>query len=182
MSAIPEHLLLSQFKAGNHAAFEMVFKAHYPALRLAAFTLLNDAGEAEDVTQQLFVDIWNKQLYKNIDTALRSYLHTAIRNRCFNILERRKTQAKAAADYLYTTHENADTAEATITYQEEMGSFLEKTLQSFPQQRLTALQLVYLDNKSYKEAADNMGISVNSVKTHLKLGLKSLRSLLRATT
>ena len=51
-------------------------------------------------------------------------------------------------------------------------------MKDLPVQRSTAFSLVYLENKKYKEAADEMGISINSVKTHLKLAVKVLQQKL----
>ena len=48
-------------------------------------------------------------------------------------------------------------------------------LSELPLQRLEAFNLVYIENKKYQQAADEMGISINSIKTHLKLAVKTLR-------
>jgi len=55
---------------------------------------------------------------------------------------------------------------------------LQELLREFPTQRQRAFNLVYLQHKKYHEVADNMGISVNSLKTHLKLAVKTLRNKL----
>lgn len=168
--------LLEKFRKGDVHAFEQVFKSAYPFLKAEVLLLLNDENEAEDQVQQLFIDIWNKALYRTIDTSLRAYLRTAIRNKCFNFLEKRKNYQRLVNNYA-----------ATISLMQEqdkdetggMPVYMHRALQELPPQRLTAFNLVYLEEKSYKMAAGEMGISVNSLKTHLKIGLKSLRSAVR---
>jgi RNA polymerase sigma-70 factor (family 1) len=177
MECATNDALLQLFKQGDASAFETVFRNYYRQLRTAAFLLLKDEQEAEDIVQQLFLELWNRELYKNVSTNLGAYLNRAIRNRCFNYLESKKRNAKAAENYLVEKQEITD----TIPVQdEESPAILQNMLQQFPQQRLAALNLVYVQEKSYKEAASNMGITVNSLKTHLKLGLKALRTSLPA--
>jgi RNA polymerase sigma-70 factor (ECF subfamily) len=52
---------------------------------------------------------------------------------------------------------------------------LQEVLDEMPGQKRTAIQMVYLHGKRYQDAADTMKISINSLKTHLKTGLKILR-------
>ena len=167
--------LLSDFKKGDVVAFGQVFKQFYKQLRLEAFLLLNDTNDAEDMVQQLFLDIWQKQLYANVDLSLRAYLHTAIRNRCLNLLDRKKTYEKTITEYADTLPAEGVMEPSSHT-SATLPAHMETALASMPAQRLTAFNLVYMEEKRYKEAAMEMGVSINSLKTHLKIGLKFLRS------
>lgn len=167
--------LLDNFKKGDIQAFEQVFTSCYALLKTEAFLLLEDDKDAEDIVQQLFTDIWNKKLYRNIDVSLRAYLYTAIRHKCLNFLEKRKHYEKVVGNY-------AETIDISTTEEEipaELPVYMQQALGELPPQRLAAFNLVYMEDKSYKVAAGEMGISVNSLKTHLKMGLKFLRTTLQ---
>lgn len=171
MHVTSEAELLERFKKGDVQAFEEVFKSCYPLLKTEAWLLLEEDEEAEDQVQQLFIDIWNKALYKNIDVSIRAYLYRAIRHKCLNFLEKKRRQERMVSEYAQSAEE-VDTE----TISEELPLHMHQVLQELPPQRLAAFNLVYLEEKSYKTAAGEMGISVNSLKTHLKMGLKFLRS------
>lgn len=163
--------LLTAFKNGDKAAFEQVFKQYFKPLRLQAYLLLKNGEEAEDQVQQLFLDLWNKQLYRSVHQSLKSYLHAAIRNRCLNCLTKSSVETKKRLAYV----EHATAGH----WEEEQGRPTQTgvlaVLRELPAQRFNAFRLVHLENKQYAEAAAEMGISVNSLKSHLKLAVKFLR-------
>ena len=163
--------LLTAFKKGDKAAFEQVFKQYFKPLRLQAYLLLKNGEEAEDQVQQLFLDIWNKQLYRSVHQSLKSYLHTSIRNRCLNCLTRSSGEQKKLL--AYAEHAATGLAEEEPARPTQTGVLA--VLRELPAQRFNAFRLVHLENKQYAEAAAEMGISVNSLKSHLKLAVKFLR-------
>ncbi|BAV05454.1 RNA polymerase ECF-type sigma factor [Filimonas lacunae] len=175
MQAINDTHLLEDFKRGNVQAFEQVFTCYYSTLKTAAFLLLDDEQDAEDIVQQLFEDIWTKELYKNIDISVKAYLHTAVRNKCLNFLEKRKVYERQKNNYA----ENLP-VEGVVDSTGDAGlpDHMHNALKELPPQRQAAFKLVYMEERSYKDAAGEMGISVNSLKTHLKMGLRFLRNAL----
>lgn len=167
--------LLLQLKEGNIDAYEQLFKKYYKQLLMEAYFLLKDEMEAEDQVQSLFIEIWDRQLYLNINTSVKSYLHVSIRNRCLGVIKKEKTAQKRIDKYAYTLDE-AD--EVNVVERRESDGRLATILSELPGKRSQAFSLVYLEDKKYKEAADEMGITINSVKTHLKLAVKALQQRL----
>lgn len=170
MEKYQDTALLQAFKKGDITAFEAAFKRYYKQLRVEAFLLLKNQKDAEDLVQELFLDIWNKQLYRNVQHTLGAYLHMAIRNKCLNYLEKEKRVQKKAQAY-----------NPSLTIQPEerelsLPPFFQSALNKLPAQRLKAFTLVYMEEKKYEEAAAEMGISINSIKSHLKLAIKSLKN------
>jgi RNA polymerase sigma-70 factor (family 1) len=171
--AINDSQLLEEFKRGNVQAFEQVFTSYYATLKTSAFLLLDDEQDAEDLVQQLFEDIWTKELYKNIDLSVKAYLYTAVRNKCFNLLEKRKVEERKINSYAESI-----SSEPVDIPEEDLPIHMQNALKELPPQRRAAFKLVYMEDRSYKDAAGEMGISVNSLKTHLKIGIRFLRDTL----
>jgi RNA polymerase sigma factor (sigma-70 family) len=167
--------LLAQFRAGDRVAFEQVFRLYLKPLRLNAFLILKNEQEAEDLVQQLFLDIWNQQLYRNIHKSLKAYLHTSIKHRCLNHIKNLGRQTKNLNEY--TGQMQIETAEAD----EPPSPQLLTVLDGLPAQQLKAFHLIHLDDKRYQDAAEEMGISINSLKSHLKLAVKFVRIKLRSS-
>jgi RNA polymerase sigma-70 factor (family 1) len=153
-------------------AFELLFKKYYKPLVVQAFVILGDSMEAEDLVQGLFIDLWDKNYGDIVHTSIRSYLYRAVKNRSLNVIERRNTEQKRSERYKLTLTESIFNQEIE---QDEMKLEIDRIMSSLPQQRLQTFNLVYLEDKKYKEAASELGISINTVKTHLKLAVKYLR-------
>lgn len=171
-----DEIILSKIKLGDIKAYEVLFKRFYKLLTIHAFYILDDEMEAEDVVQLLFSEIWERKLYNNIHSSVKSYLQMAVKNRCLKILQKRNTSRKHLEQYTYANIE----AEEEYQYEEyENYGDLRKFLEDLPKQRKQAFQLVHIHEKKYKDAAEEMGISINSVKTHLKLAVKELQKKIK---
>src|SRR5690606_24931383 len=96
----------------------------------------------------------------------------AIRNRCLNTIEKWKLEEKRFNNRFDV---NSDRTEPDWMERIEMENEFNSLLETLPPQRLQAFYLVYMDKKRYKDAAEEMGITINSIKTHLKLAVKDLR-------
>src|SRR5690242_9472009 len=94
-----DNFLLEQLKAGSVAAYEQLFKKYYKILNLHAYYMLKDEMEAEDQVQSLFIEIWDKQLFHQIRSSVKSYLHTAVKNKCLMALEKKKVNNKRLNRY-----------------------------------------------------------------------------------
>jgi len=165
-----DQILLNELKQGDKSAYEAVFKKYYKTLVTKAYFILEDEMEAEDLTQNLFVNMWQKSHFLSINTSIRAYLFRAIHNECMMVLRNRKVSDRRLKAYTDTLTEEDEPPNECYDEQHLNVIFTE-----LPQQRQKAFKLVYIDDKKYKEAAAEMGVSVNSVKTHLKLALKSLK-------
>jgi len=172
MADLDQALLLEAFRAGDAAAFEQVFRTHYKSLHLQAYLLLKDEEEAEDLVQQLFLDMWNKQMYSKVQHSIRAYLHAALRNQCLNHLKRMSVHKRLRDEYVEL---GSGEPKQEPLDEDEGDPGLLNILKEMPMQRLRAFNLVHLQDKKYQDAAKEMGISVNSLKTHVKLAIRFLR-------
>jgi len=170
-----DQVLLNDLKRGNPPAYEAMFNKYYKALAAKAYFMLDDEMEAEDLVQNLFVDFWQKQYYLTINSSLKAYLFKAVHNRCLICLHKHK-QADEKLDLYLQNVEILDEEQQSLKdeYEQKMGLIFEE----LPVKRQQAFKLVYLEDKRYKEAAEEMGISVNSIKTHLKLAIRALQEKL----
>lgn len=153
-------------------AFDELYLKYYKLLCTSAYFLLKNESEAKDLVQTLFLDIWDRQLYANFHNDIKGYLFMAIKNRCLNHLKNQRLQSQRNEVYaLFQDHTGiTQTDRPADSYQQ-----LHTVLEDMPGQKKLAIQMVYMDGKGYRDAANAMRISINSLKTHLKTGLKILR-------
>lgn len=176
MKILDDTQIMELLIVGNKEALELLFKKYYKLLIVSAFYILKDEMEAEDMVQAFFVDFWERKLFNNINSSLKAYLTTAIRNRCLKAIEKETQRQKKLADYQYTVSEIEEEQEATRC---EIN--VDEIMADLSVQRFQAVTLVHYQNKKYKEAAYEMGISINSLKTHLKLAIKTMRDGIKTT-
>ncbi|MEO6838440.1 MAG: sigma-70 family RNA polymerase sigma factor [Ginsengibacter sp.] len=177
MHEFDDNQLLTLLRNDSLEAYEILFKRYYKMLCLHAALILMDESEAEDMVIELFVEIWDKKIYRKIEQSFKAYLFRCVRNKCINSLKNIKLSKRKQEKY--SQYRKEDTVKETSWLeQRELASNINNILLELPAQRLKAFTLVYLEEKRYQEAADEMGLSINSVKTHLKLALRVLRNRL----
>lgn len=173
ISELTDSKLLAQLKNGDSRAYDQIFLKYYKVLCVSAYFFLKDDQGAKDLVQTFFVEMWEKKLYLNLEGEMRGYLMRAVQNRCLNFIRKEVSDHKKRMGFYDVCVIDADSVEQQIP--ESLYRKLSKALHGLPKQRQTALQMVYFEKKKYQEAATVMGISINSLKTHLKIGIKNLR-------
>jgi len=175
-----EELLLKELKSEDPKAYKTMYMRFEKQLLFEASRLLGNVEEAKDVVQDFFIDFFEKQRYKNIHTNLKGYLFISIRYNCMLILKRQKSLHKTLQEY-----RNAQD-EPTVHLEEEQEpsiyDFIDKKvndiLEYMPAQRSKAFQLYVLQGLKRKQVAHAMGLSDNTVKTHLASAIKTIREKL----
>ena len=166
-----DSIIVEKLKEGDLSAYDALFAKYYPALCLNAFFFLKDDQDAKDIVQALFIDIWEKKLYLFFHRDVKGYLYRAVKNRCLNHMDKQKNMQKRH-EVFSGLHVHDQILEDNTA---EHYSQLQKGLSTMAAQKRKALEMIYIKGSRYQEAADEMGISINSFKTHLKSGLKILR-------
>ena len=82
--------LLGGLRAGKQDAYESIFKSYYAQLVGAAESMLRERSAAEDVVQDVLVELWKRRQSLDVETSLRAYLFRAVRNRSLNQIRHRK--------------------------------------------------------------------------------------------
>lgn len=165
--------ILEGLRNGDEEALKELFKAYYSALCLYSVQITESLQQSEDIVQELFIDIWEKKRYNNINVDLGAYLYYAVRNQSmayarknFNHLAIQDLEEEA-----YTPIEELYNEEELLERKEQ----LHQTLKMLSPQEYRVLTEIVLNGKKYKEVAAELSISVNTVKTHLSRALKILR-------
>lgn len=167
-----DKLILELFRTNPQSAFKLMFDMYYMPLCLYAVQLTDSFSMAEDIVQDFFISFWEKKTYQNIAVKLRSYLFYAIRNNSY--LSLRKNNLVSMEELFDTEIDITESITDEEELREKERKIMEE-LEKLPKQELSAVQAVILENKKYKEAAEELNISVNTLKTHLSRALKRLR-------
>ena len=166
--------LLAAIRNGDHAAFRKFFDKHHSYLY--HFLLKKGVGEqqAEDLVQQAFVMIWEKRADIDPDKSLRSYLFRIAYTRMLNVF--RDTKKFDEDSDLSKEESTSDTTE--LIEAKELGTAIEQAISSMPEKRQTVFRLCFIQEFTYKEAAEFLDVSVKTIENHMGLALKDLRAKL----
>ncbi|MFD2888556.1 RNA polymerase sigma factor [Chitinophaga cymbidii] len=153
--------------------FKVLYFRFREALIVEAFRILRDGHEAEDVVQETFIKLWENNYLKDVNPgAIRSYLYSAVKNNCLTRKSARESAERKKGHFM-EVHGGEVAADQTEIW--ELRERLNEAIQSLPSQRRWAFVKTYMDDKSYREAGQEMGLTMETVKSHVKVALKNLR-------
>lgn len=153
-------------------SYNALFNEMYASLCLFAERFLIVPAEGEDLVQEIFIKLWNNFEEFDSYTTIKAYLYQSTRNSCLSLLRHEKVKRKYEMDSL-----NQVEAESYFLKQmveEETSRMIANSIENLPPQRRKILKLSMQGLKNY-EIADDMQISVNSVKTQKAIAYKTLR-------
>lgn len=170
-----DNKILELLRKDKQEGLDLLFERFYKPLVVFSDTYVGSIPIAEDIVQEQFIKLWNKKTYKWIvDNALSSYLFTTVKNASINYLEKKDV----LSDTVELPHYHIAQEEA-MTIDEEGIVVIIEALSRLPERTKVVVEYVMLKDMKYQEAADELGISINTVKSLLKSGMKDLRSLLK---
>ena len=108
MTPEKEKELLTALSKGNQSAFDSLYLFYAPKVREFVFRLLKNPGEAEDVTQNIFLRVWEKRRELGGTRSLRSYLYTMARNAVFDIFSHSIVEDKYMQEHINSAAERRD--------------------------------------------------------------------------
>lgn len=168
-----DSVLVELLSQGNKQAFAVIYDRYAPLLLLHADRMLANAATAQDVVQDLFTSLWQKREKMNIEVNLKSYLYKAIRNRVLDLF----AQEKVRLNYKTQFDCEAQIDDSLVqNYQsKELEEIIESELNRLPEQMRRAFLLSRMEEKSYREIAEELRIAEGTVKKQIYLALKRLK-------
>ncbi len=174
-----------QLKQGKEEAYRHLFNKYYKHLCKIANAFVGDKYAAESLVGDLFYFLWKERETIHVKTSFEGYLYVAIRNRSLNYLKQTANNIKGPN--VSTLLEDGGDTEAlldeftglTAIFEQEIDEEIKKAIEALPEERRAVFRLSRFDNLSYKEIAEKKGISINTVRYHIKNALASLREDLK---
>lgn len=178
-----EELLIKKLRKGDERAFRLLYDRHYVLLCRFANQLLNNAALAEEVVDDVIFYLWEHRQEVEIRYSIRAYLMRAVRNRCLNELQLQSHREELHISS-FLSPESMDFLDSLfVDNKQPLGMLLEQELEeelkrSIDELPLECRKVFYksrFEQKKYEEIATELGISVNTVKYHIKNALAFLQ-------
>ena len=155
--------------------FHTLFVEMYPKLVRYAAALMTDADEARDIVSDVFERAWQRHATLD-DKSGHAWLYAAVRNACLNRLKHLQVEREHLEAVIEATR--ADMAD-NYRQHEVLLHRAEEIAHSLPEPTRSILRMCYWDKQTYRQVAEHLGISPDTVKKHISKALRTLRETMR---
>lgn len=160
--------IIDSLRRKEDSAYGDLYANYNQDLVSFANTYLYDRDLAKDIVQEAFVYLWENSENISINHSLKNYLYATVRNRCLNELKRLKiVDSSGLLDFMSKV--NSDFYEEVDAEQNTYKvHVIKRAVKELPKKMREIVTMKYFKEYSHKEIADELNISVNTVKTQLK--------------
>lgn len=164
--------LLLQIAQGDKYAFNQIYEKYWQFAYSRAYKRLHDRDQAKDIAQEIFIRIWMNRESCHIDN-LEVYLHVAVRNQVFRLLEKEKITHPffEFLDNIPAIHAQAD---SNILYKEFLVAY-EGLVNTLPPKRQIIFRMRFQEDLSTTDIANQLGLSRKTVQNQLGKAFDQLK-------
>lgn len=168
--------LLEKIAIGNEDAFRELYQLQHQRIYSFALYLTHSVGDAEELTQDIFVKIWSNRSQLLSINNFQGWITIVLRNHIYNHLKKKALEELAA----HSLENNVPAVEdgQAVLQQRELNKLLNQALEQLPPQQKKVFQLSRLEGLKQDDIARELGLSTHTVKNHLKAALRSVRRFL----
>jgi RNA polymerase sigma-70 factor (ECF subfamily) len=167
-----DNFLIEELRNSNSRAFEQIFTTNYLNLCRFAHSIVHDEDSAQNLVQQVFINLWESRKSIGHVERLLPYLTATVRNHCINFLKRENRNLELSDAQLSRQTENTTENQINLNDFEE---HLTIALATLPDRCREAFEYSRFYNLTNKEIAQRMNISVKGVEALISRSLKLLR-------
>lgn len=169
--------LVKKIRNGDDAAFEQLFRAYFKLLTVYAASFLKDLDVAQDLTQDVFVRLYERKSSLEIHSSLKSFLYTTVRNKCLDYIKINRIH-NDHKEVIKKQFAGAEIEHSDRVMQVELQQQIYNAIDALPEQRQKIFKLSRLNGKSNQEIASELDLSKRTVETHISNALKNLKEQL----
>jgi len=168
-------VLLNAIQKQDRKVFELFYKKYCKQLFALAYRYVNHMQIAEEIVHDVFITIWNKADKLNIQYSMKSYLFKSVVNSSLNHIKKEKNLLEKKTAYLALQDRESVTNQDTEE-DEVLLNKLEEALALLPEKCKQVMYLSRFGKLKQQEIADQMDISIKTVKNHLTYGFQKIRT------
>jgi RNA polymerase sigma-70 factor (ECF subfamily) len=174
--------LLNQITQGNSSALGELYDRYGRLVFSLAYNALGESRAAEEVTQDVFIQVWNKAgSYDPSQGKVITWLASIARHRAIDVIRRQNIRPEKSTvtwDECCPEKMDMDAAIEPVVEMHERRRLLLQALNSLPTEQQQALALAYFHGLTQQEIAEHLNEPLGTVKTRIRLAMQKLRTLL----
>ena len=167
-----EDRLISSLRKNEREVYSWLFDQYFERLFSFAVHIVFREDVANDIVQEVFINLYEKSSQLNYELSLKTYLFNSVRNRCFNYLRDRKVEDRRMNLYAEACiwSDNMDWVE-----EEDVLKKIQELMQELPEKCREICQKRFLEGKRIEEIAQELRMTESTVRVQLHRGIKKLR-------
>lgn len=167
----PDLALVSAMRSGDQNAMAALYDRYSPVVYSVALRVLGDTGAAEDIQQDVFLQLWrNPGAFDASRGNLGAWLAVITRNRAIDTLRKRRPETDPEDVVLSVVPDMAGEADRRRVAEKVRGA-----LGEMPSSQRSALEMAYFEGMTHTEIAARTGEPLGTIKTRIRAGLMALR-------
>lgn len=177
--------IIDKINQGDFDVFNYLYSEYYPSLCVYANNFTKSKELAEEIVQDVFIELWEKQDFLKINSSISSYLFVSVRNTCLNHLkhllvvnkfnEYYTQKLKEAQDFYSITQETGD----SLLIAQELEEKIIMEIELLPDQCRKIFLMSRFEGLKHKDIADKLGVSINTVHRQTSIALERLRKSIK---
>ena len=183
-TSLPDEELARRFREGDAAAFEALLDRYSRSIYNFALRLLGDPADAEDAAQQTFIQAFESFPPSRPDASLRPWLYQVARNKCIDLLRKRRTIPLSSLERTDSETPQIDPVDVAplpsdLYEREELQQVLQEAIGSLPLRSREVVVMRYVGELTFAEIGRSLGMPENTAKTLFQRAKSALRVYLR---
>ena len=178
MQNLTNEINIAALRKGEKYAFEEIYNDFFGVLYHLCNQYLHDERVAEEMVQDTFMKLWEIRQTLNDQVNIRNFLYTITKNNCLNYLRNQKISLKYQDNVKYLEMQfNYEALEKLGNYLqfEELKTKIDLAISNLPAEVIETFSLSRFEDLSYKEIAEQQGISIKTVEARISKALRILR-------
>ena len=170
---------LERMARGDQAGLAEMYDRHGRLVYSLALRIVRDRGDAEDVTQDVFVQAWRQA--SRFDTTrgnVAAWLLTMARSRAIDLIRRRRVRPQPGADDMVMETKDASPAPDVQFEWVQRAEVIQEAMGALPLVQRLAIELAFFEGLTQAEIAEQLEVPLGTVKTRIRQGLLKLRDRL----
>jgi RNA polymerase sigma-70 factor (ECF subfamily) len=173
--------ILQQIASGHEASFKRVFAAFYKRLYQFALSIVKTRETAEEIVEDVFIRIWQQRERLPSIQNLRVYLYTATKNNALNYLSKKARESITEPfDHIDIELIRSAVTPEQILITAEMYKRIQQAIDALPPRCKMIFKLIREDGLHYKEVAEILNITVNTIDVQMAIAVKRVAASLEA--
>ena len=165
--------LVAAIRSGDENAMGRLYDRYSSIVYSVALRVLGDTGGAEDVLQEVFMQLWrNPGVFDSTRGNLGAWLAVIARNRAIDVIRKRHPETDIADVIVSVEPDMAGDAERARAMEKVRGA-----LGDMPAAQRSALEMAYFEGLTHTEIAAKTGEPLGTIKTRIRAGLLALRKV-----
>lgn len=165
--------LYNEYFEGKKEIFDLLYSKYKSKIELFVFNIVKDYQKAEDITQEVFIYVFQNQSKENY--SFKNYLYFVAKSRAISYIEKEKRREDILKKYLKNEEESTELDIAEFITIEETKKELIEAINELDDKYKNAVYLTQIEELSYKETADVLGENIQNIKNLVHRGKKELR-------